>query len=156
MANNAMLAGHVTVEDFAIIGGMTPIHQFSRIGRYAMVGGFSRVSCDIPPYTIGGGIPYKFGGINLIGLKRHHFPLTVRKELSKVFKLTYRSGLRLEDAIKRIEAEAPMIPEVQHWLDFCRTSKRGLLGLQGITQEKEDASDEEFEEELEVQLKARL
>ena len=145
MANNAMLAGHVIVEDFAIIGGMTPVHQFSRIGRYAMVGGFSRVSNDIPPYTIGGGIPYKFGGINLIGLKRHKFPLSVRQELSKAFKLTYRSGLHLEEAIKLIEQEVQPIHEVKHWLDFCRTSKRGLLGLQGVTHEKDDEIEEEEE-----------
>ena len=146
MANNAMLAGHVVVEDYAIIGGMTPVHQFSRIGCYAMVGGFSRVSNDIPPYTIGGGIPYKFGGINLIGLKRHNFPYAVRKELSKVFKLTYRTNLHLEDAMQRIEQEVEPIHEVRHWLDFCRTSKRGLIGLQGITKEKEEEL-EEFDEE---------
>jgi UDP-N-acetylglucosamine acyltransferase len=152
MANNAMLAGHVVIEDCAIIGGMTPVHQFSRIGCYAMVGGFSRVSNDIPPYTVGGGIPYKFGGINLIGLKRHNFPLPVRRELSKAFRLTYRSGLHLDEAIRRIELEVDQLKEVQHWLDFCRNSKRGLIGLQGITNEKEDDSDD-FEEEL-VELKA--
>ena len=156
MANNAMLAGHVIVEDFAIIGGMTPIHQFSRIGTHAMVGGFSRIPSDIPPYTIGGGIPYKFGGINLIGLKRHSFPLSVRKELSKAFKITYRSGLHLEEALKRIELEVEPIPEVRHWLDFCRTSRRGLLGLQGVTQEKEEpASDFESEEEFAEPMKIK-
>jgi UDP-N-acetylglucosamine acyltransferase len=147
MANNAMLAGHVVIEDHAIIGGMTPVHQFSRIGKYAMVGGFSRISNDIPPYTVGGGIPYKFGGINLIGLKRHRFPLSVRRQLSRAFKLTYRTGLRLEEALERIERELEPIKEVKHWLEFCRSSKRGLLGLQGVTREKEDDASEEFEEE---------
>ena len=161
MANNAMLAGHVTVGDFAIIGGMTPIHQYSRVGAYAMVGGFSRIPNDIPPYTIGGGIPYKFGGINLIGLKRHAFPLSVRKELSKAFKLTYRSGLHLEEALRRIEQELEPIPQIQHWLDFCRTSRRGLLGLQGVAQEahekEESPSDFEGEEqELSLPLKVKL
>ena len=98
MSNNATLAGHVTVEDCAIIGGMTPIHQFVRIGRYAMVGGMSRVTHDIPPYTIGAGIPYKFGGLNIIGLKRHGFPLEIRRELSRAFKLLYRSHLQIEEA----------------------------------------------------------
>ena len=93
MSNNATLAGHVTVDDCAIIGGLTPIHQFVRMGRYAMVGGLSRVTHDIPPYTIGAGIPFKFGGLNIIGLKRHGFPLKVRRELAKVFKLLYRSKL---------------------------------------------------------------
>lgn len=134
MSNGAMLAGHVTVEDYAIIGGMTPVHQFSRIGCYAMVGGFSRVPRDIPPYTLGGGFPYKFGGINLIGLKRHKFPLEVRAALTRAFKLTYRSGLHLEEALSEIEkdAEAGHFAEVRHWIDFCRSSKRGLIGLEGI------------------------
>ena len=153
MANSAMLAGHVVVEDHAVIGGMTPVHQFSRIGCYSMVGGFSRVSNDVPPYTVGGGIPYKFGGINLIGLKRHGFSLSVRKELAKVFKLTYRSGLRLEEALTRIQKEVVLVPEVRHWLDFCLTSKRGLMGLQGVTQEQEELAREEFEEELTNSLK---
>lgn len=140
MSNNATLAGHVTVEDCAIIGGMTPIHQFSRIGCYSFVGGMSRVTHDIPPYTIGAGIPYKFGGLNLIGLKRHGFSLKTRLELSKAFKILYRSNLTLEEALARTERDLEPTPEVQHWVKFCRTSKRGLLGLQGITN-----SDEEYE-----------
>ncbi len=154
MANSAMLAGHVIVEDHAIIGGMTPVHQFSRIGSYSMVGGFSRVSNDVPPYTVGGGIPYKFGGLNIVGLKRHGFSLTARRELAKVFKLTYRSGLRLEEAIARIENEVEMTVEVKHWLDFCRTSKRGLMGLQGIT--KESTESEELEEDFVQPLKVTV
>ncbi|HSX25777.1 MAG TPA: acyl-ACP--UDP-N-acetylglucosamine O-acyltransferase [Chlamydiales bacterium] len=133
MSNSAMLAGHVIVEDCAIIGGMTPVHQFSRIGSYAMVGGFSRVPRDVPPFTVGGGFPYKFGGINIIGLKRHKFPLEVRIALSKAFKITYRSGLRLEEAIAQIEKEIQPHKEVLHWIEFCKSSKRGLIGLEGIT-----------------------
>ncbi len=134
MSNSAMLAGHVIVEDCAIIGGMTPIHQFSRIGKHAMVGGFSRVPRDVPPYTVGGGFPYKFGGINIIGLKRHKFSLDVRNALSKAFKITYRSGLHLEDALRQIEQDVEGCAEVRHWIEFCRTSKRGLIGLEGVTQ----------------------
>ena len=147
MANGALLAGHVTVEDFAIIGGMTPVHQFSRIGCYAMVGGFSRVPRDIPPYTIGGGFPYKFGGVNIIGLKRHKFSLEVRAALSKAFKITYRSGLHLNQAVAQIEQELEPLPEVKHWINFCKNSKRGLIGLEGITKGSEtaDGEGEEFE-----------
>ena len=133
MSNSAMLAGHVIVEDNAIIGGMTPVHQFSRIGCYAMVGGFSRVARDVPPYTVGGGFPYKFGGVNIIGLKRHKFPLEVRVALSKAFRITYRNGLHLNDAIEQITKEIEPHQEVLHWINFCKTSKRGLLGLEGIT-----------------------
>lgn len=147
MSNSAMLAGHVIIEDCAIIGGMTPIHQFSRIGCYAMVGGFSRVPRDVPPYTVGGGFPYKFGGINIIGLKRHQFPLEVRVALSKAFKLTYRSGLHLEEAISQIEKELAPHKEVQHWIQFCKTSKRGLLGLEGVAKLAASESEEQFFEE---------
>lgn len=147
MANSAMLAGHVTIGDCAIIGGMTPVHQFSRIGAYAMVGGFSRVPRDIPPYTIGGGFPYKFGGINIIGLKRHKFPLEVRVALSKAFKLTYRSGLHLEDAIGQIQSQLGSAPEVQHWIEFCKTSKRGILGLEGVTRAGQNENEEQYFEE---------
>ena len=129
MANASNLAGHVEVEYYAIIGGMTPIHQFSRIGCYAMVGGMSRVSHDIPPYSIGGGDPYRLGGLNIIGLKRHNFPLSVRNQLCKAFRLTYRNNFTLKTALSLIEKEVDLIHEVKHWLNFCKTSKRGLIGL---------------------------
>ncbi len=153
MANNAMLAGHVIVDDFAIIGGMTPVHQFSRIGRYAMVGGFSRITHDIPPYTIGAGSPYKLGGLNLVGLKRHGFPLEVRRTLTKAFKMTYRSGMRLSDALDQIESEVETNPHVRHWIEFCRSSKRGLIGFQGaLSQVLPDEDFDELEELLEERV----
>lgn len=147
MSNNATLAGHVIVEDFAIIGGLTPIHQFTRIGTHAMVGGLSRVTHDIPPFTIGAGVPFKFGGLNIVGLKRHNFPLKTRKELSKAFKILYRSHLNLSDAVKKIQEEVEMLPEVQHLVAFCSHSKRGLMGLQGISM-AEQKDEEESEEEV--------
>lgn len=140
MSNNATLAGHVIVENFGIIGGLTPVHQYVRIGTYAMVGGMSRVTHDIPPYTIGAGIPFKFGGLNLIGLKRHGFNLETRQALSKVFRLMYRSKLMPNEALARIEEEVDCLPEVQHWIEFCRKSKRGLMGLQGVMNVSEDES----------------
>jgi UDP-N-acetylglucosamine acyltransferase len=142
MSNNSMLAGHVIVEDYAVIGGLVPVHQFSRIGCYAMVGGFSRITHDIPPYTLGAGAPYKLGGLNLVGLKRHQFPYNVRRDLTRVFKLTYRSGLHLEDALDRIDKEIPKSTHIAHWLEFCRSSKRGLIGLQGVTHDAPDQLEE--------------
>jgi UDP-N-acetylglucosamine acyltransferase len=132
MANGAMLAGHVTVEDYANIGGMTPVHQFVRIGAYAMVGGLSRITNDIPPYTLGAGIPYRIAGLNLIGLKRHNFSIELRKALTRAFKLTYRSGIQFNEAVERIEQEVEKSDPIHHWIDFCKTSKRGLIGLQPI------------------------
>lgn len=149
LSNGVMLAGHVTIEDYAIVGGMTPVHQHSKIGSYSMVGGFSRIPRDIPPYTLGSGAPYKLGGLNLVGLKRHKFPLYVRQCLSRAFRLTYRSELHLQEALDRIEKEVELIPEVKHWIDFCRASKRGLICLEGITQRK---SDPDFEELLEEEM----
>jgi UDP-N-acetylglucosamine acyltransferase len=148
MANNASLAGHVVVEDYAIIGGMTPVHQFSRIGCYSMVGGFSRITHDVPPYSIGAGSPYKLGGLNLVGLKRHGFSLDVRKALTQAFRLTYRSGLHIDEALEKIETEVLSSSEVNHWVDFCRGSRRGLIGFQGVVVEpQEDFA--EYEELLE-------
>jgi len=130
MSNNATLAGHVIVEDYAIIGGLTPIHQFFRIGTHAMVGGISRVTGDIPPYTIGGGVPYKMGGINIVGLKRRGFPLETRNELGKAYRLVYREGLHLDEALERCEKELNPLPEVRHWINFCKATERGLAGFQ--------------------------
>jgi UDP-N-acetylglucosamine acyltransferase len=150
MANNAMLAGHVTVGDYVVIGGMTPVHQFVRIGDYSMVGGFSRVTHDIPPFTIGAGVPYEIGGLNLVGLKRHGFSYDQRKHLTKAFKTTYRSGMRLQDALQKIidENKEDQSQEVEKWVDFCKTTKRGLICLEGVAQKNlDDVQDPELLEE---------
>lgn len=145
MSNNATLAGHVTVEDCAVIGGMTPIHQFVRIGAYAMVGGMSRVTHDIPPYTIGAGIPFKFGGLNIIGLKRHGIPLEVRRELSRAYKILYRSNLHVQEALHLIEQECKPLPEIGHFIQFCKNTKRGLMCLQGAEEELPQLDEEGVE-----------
>lgn len=129
LANGVTLGGHVEVEDFAIVGGVTPIHQFCRIGKYAMVGGFSAIRLDVPPFTLGAGSPYRLGGLNRIGLMRNQFSLEERRLLAKVFKLCYRSNLSLDQALEKIEKELPMTENVLHWINFCKSSKRGLIGL---------------------------
>ncbi len=146
MANSSMLAGHVKVEDFAIIGGFTPVHQYTKIGCYSMVGGFSRVPLDVPPYIIGGDVPFRVAGLNRVGLRRHQFPLEVRLALAKAFRITYRMNLRLSEALKKIEEEVFPYPEVRHWLDFCTTSKRGLIDLGGITKKSCEESAETADE----------
>ncbi|CRX37842.1 acyl-ACP--UDP-N-acetylglucosamine O-acyltransferase [Estrella lausannensis] len=138
MSNGATLAGHVDVGDNAIIGGITPIHQFVSIGRNSMVGGMSRITHDIPPFTLGGGIPFKYGGLNIIGLKRAGYSLQVRQELSRAFKLVFRSRLKLEESLARCEEELEPLDEVVHFIQFCKASKRGLMGQQGITREQGD------------------
>lgn len=134
MSNCATLAGHVTIGEGAIVGGFAPVHQNVRIGDYAMVGGMSRVGHDIPPFTIGAGIPYRIGGINIVGLKRRGVPMETRNALSRLFKIFYRSEYKLEDAIRQAEEICEAIPEVQKWIDFCRNpSKRGIMGFQALT-----------------------
>lgn len=133
MANGVNLAGHVIVEDFANIGGMTPIHQHCRIGQHSMVGGLSRITHDVPPYTIGAGVPYKIGGLNLVGLKRRGFSLEERKNLTKAFRSVYRSELSLDEALSQLSEEFPESPHVQHWVNFCKSSKRGLISHQSLS-----------------------
>lgn len=140
MANGATLAGHVTVGSYAVIGGKTAVHQFTRIGEYAMVGAMSRAFHDMPPYMLGGGDPYRLGGINVVGLKRHGFSLKTRQYLFQAFRLLYRSRLHVAEALVRIEEEVGEDPEVKKLLAFCRSSKRGLIGL---TQEKKCDAEEE-------------
>ena len=136
MSNGVLLAGHIEIGDFAIIGGMTPLHQFVRVGSYAMVGGMSRVTHDVPPFTIGGDIPFRLAGLNMVGLKRHNFDLSLRQELTKVFKLTYRSGYTLREAITHIEKKLNNTECVKHWIDFCKNTKRGLIDFQSSTRRK--------------------
>ncbi|MGR3973689.1 MAG: acyl-ACP--UDP-N-acetylglucosamine O-acyltransferase [Candidatus Rhabdochlamydia sp.] len=152
MSNAVNLAGHVVIEDYAIIGGMSAVHQFTRIGCYAMVGGFSRVTHDIPPYTIGAGIPYKMGGLNLTGLKRHEFPMTVRRDLAKAFKLTYRSGMSLSEALEQIQQQIEPNLYIQHWVEFCLASRRGLIGFHHYKDKETVDQLEEYEELLEEKL----
>jgi UDP-N-acetylglucosamine acyltransferase len=140
MSNNATLAGHVIVDDHAIIGGLTPVHQFVRIGTGAMVGGLSRILRDVPPYTVGGGIPYKLGGINQVGLKRNNVSLETRKLLTRAYRFVYRSDLRLEEAVQKIEEELESCEEIREWVSFCKASSRGLIGM-GEAKEKAEAKE---------------
>jgi UDP-N-acetylglucosamine acyltransferase len=131
VANAATLAGHVEIGDFAIIGGLTGIHQFVRIGEYAMVGGLSGVPQDIPPYVTAVVSRDQKGtslfGLNLIGLKRHNFPEASVSALKKAYRILFRSGIPMQEAITKAEAEVEPLPEVIKLLEFIRASKRGVL-----------------------------
>jgi len=127
MSNAATLAGHIVIEDRAIIGGIVAIHQFCRVGTYAILGGFSGVLLDIPPYTKAQGDRAKLFGLNTVGLKRANFSEETMKALKKAYRIIFRSGLRLEKAIKTVgEDEISHTPEVQHLLHFIQHSKRGI------------------------------
>lgn len=148
MSNNATLAGHVQIEDYAIIGGMTPIHQFVRIGGYSFVGGLSRITQDVPPFTIVAGIPPKYGGLNLVGLKRHGFSLDVRRELSKAFRICLRSECSVEDAIKKCKTELKQCPEVEQWIQFFLKTQRGIIRDTGVDTGDVLEQDEELSKAL--------
>ncbi len=126
MANVATLAGHVLIEDYAIIGGLVAIHQFTRIGAYAMVGGFSGVNQDIPPYMISSGTPAKLFGLNTIGLKRQGFSDHIINELKKAYKILFREKRTLKDAIKKIQEDLPYTDEIKHLIEFIQKNKRGI------------------------------
>lgn len=126
LANAATLAGHITVEDHVIIGGLTAIHQFVRVGLHAYVGGKSAVVKDIPPYVIAAGDRAKLHGLNRVGLQRHGFSDETLKSLKKVYRIVFRFGLTLNEAIERCKAEVEPIPEVTQFIGFIQSSQRGI------------------------------
>jgi len=125
LANGATLAGHVTVDDHAILGGLSAVHQFTRIGCHVMISGGSMVAQDIVPYTIAQGDRAKTVGINLIGLKRRGYSEEALRKIKQAYKLVFRANLKLEEAIARIEAEC-VCPEVEPFLAFLKDRGRGI------------------------------
>lgn len=126
MANASNLAGHIHVEDYAIIGGLTGVHQFVRIGAHAMVGGCSAVSKDIPPYVLAEGNRARLHGLNLIGLKRRNFSPETIQALKEAYRILFRSSLLLKEAVAKVRAELPDLPEVRYFLSFIEHSSRGI------------------------------
>ena len=125
-ANNATLAGHIVVGDNATIGGLVAIHQFVRIGDYAYVGGKSAVGKDIPPYVLAAGDRAKLHGLNSVGLKRHGFSQETLFLLKKAYRIIFRIGITLNEAIERVKAEVEQAPEVVSLIDFIQSSRRGI------------------------------
>jgi UDP-N-acetylglucosamine acyltransferase len=126
MANNATLAGHITLGDYSTVGGLVAIHQFVRIGEYAFIGGKSAVVKDVPPYVIAAGDRVKLHGLNTVGLKRHGFSSETLAELKKTYRIIFRIGLTLNEAIERVKAEVNQIPEVTNFIEFLKSSSRGI------------------------------
>jgi UDP-N-acetylglucosamine acyltransferase len=126
-ANNASLAGHVRVDDHAILGGFTGVHQFCRIGAHVMIGIASVIRQDVPPFLTIAGSPAAPFGINSEGLKRRGFSPESLAALKRAYKTLYKSGLGLEDARKTIAADAEGIPEIQPLADFLAVPGRGII-----------------------------
>jgi len=126
LVNNATLAGHVTVGEFAQVGAFTPVHQFCRIGDHAFIGGCSTVTRDVPPYVLAVGNRAVAKGLNLVGLRRQGFTDGTIAMLKKAYRLVFRSKLRQDDAIQQILETVDQIPEVAKFIEFVRSSERGL------------------------------
>ena len=126
MSNVATLAGHVTVEDHAVIGGLAAVHQFCRIGRMAIIGGCSKVVQDVPPFMLADGNPARTRTINKVGMERNGLSEAAQAALKQAYKLLFREGLTISNALIRIEADLPPLPELQHLVQFARASERGL------------------------------
>jgi len=128
LANNATLAGHVIVEDRAILGGLSAVHQFVRIGKLSITGGCSKVVQDIPPFMMVDGHPAHAFGINTVGLDRAEFSQEEKSAIKKAFKIIFRSGLILKNVIKQIQQDIPSGPSIQTIIDFLEKSERGICG----------------------------
>ena len=126
MSNVATLAGHVTVEDHAVIGGLAAIHQFCRIGKMSIIGGCSKVVQDVPPFMLADGNPAETRTVNKVGLERNGVSEAAQAALKQAYKILFRDGLTITNALGRIEAELPALPEVQHLVKFVRATERGI------------------------------
>jgi UDP-N-acetylglucosamine acyltransferase len=126
IGNGTQLAGHVVIDDRAIVSGLVAVHQFARIGRHSFVGGCSRVAKDVPPYLKAVGNPVKLYGLNSVGLQRSGFDDAIVRELKRAYRLVFRSELNVSQAMTRARAELQDFPEVTAFLTFIEESERGI------------------------------
>jgi UDP-N-acetylglucosamine acyltransferase len=126
MSNVATLAGHVMVEDYAVIGGLAAIHQFCRIGRMAMIGGCSKVVQDVPPFMMADGNPAETRTINKIGMERNGVSEKAQGALRQAYKILFREGLTLRNAVVKVEKKLSGVEEIGHLVQFVRSSERGI------------------------------
>jgi UDP-N-acetylglucosamine acyltransferase len=126
MSNVATLAGHVTVGDYAVIGGLAAIHQFCRIGKMSMIGGCSKVVQDVPPFMMADGNPAETRTINKIGMERNGLSEKSQSAMRQAFKILFREGLTISNALVQLEKQLPELEEVQYLIQFVRSSERGI------------------------------
>lgn len=127
IANAVNMAGHVIIEDFAGVGGLTAIHQFVRLGQHCFVGGGLRIPKDVPPYILAMGEPLRYGGTNHVGLSRRGFSKEVLLEIRRAYKLIYRSTLTVSEAVAKIEETLKPLPEIRNIVEFVKKSERGII-----------------------------
>ncbi len=126
LANSVALAGHVEVEDHVICGGLAAIHQFTRLGKHAFISGGAMVGMDIPPYCTAQGDRAQLAGLNTVGLTRHGFNQEQVQRIKGAYKLVFRSGLGIREALGRVAAEFGGNPEIDHFVRFIEGSARGI------------------------------
>jgi UDP-N-acetylglucosamine acyltransferase len=126
LANSATLAGHINIGDYATIGGLSAIHQFVNIGEHAFISGLSGVPKDIPPYVIAAGPRVTLHGLNVVGLRRHGMSQSTIAKLKKTYRIVFRIGLTVKEAIERVRAQVELVPEVVNFIEFIQTSQRGI------------------------------
>lgn len=127
LANGVQLGGHVLINDYAIVGGLTPVHQFCKIGAHSLVGGGLRVVQDIPPFIIANGQPLRFSGINALGLRRRKFTASQRTNIKKVYKIIYNSNHNTSQALEKVKKDLNIKNEVLVIVDFIENSSRGII-----------------------------
>ena len=127
IANSVNMAGHVSVGDFVGIGGLVPIHQFVKIGSHCFIAGGCKVPKDIPPYILALGEPIRYGGLNVIGLRRRGFTPETMQQIKKAYRFLFQSKLLLKEALQKIEDELPPGPEIQYILSFIKSCERGVI-----------------------------
>ena len=127
IGNTVQVAGEVEIEDYAILSGGTLVHQFTKIGKHAMIQGGTRLGKDIPPYSMAGREPVSYVGINIVGLRRRGFTSEQINNIQEVYRYLYLSGYNISQAIERIEIELSESPERTDILDFVRASSRGVV-----------------------------
>lgn len=126
MSNATNLAGHIIIEDNAVIAGLTGIHQFVRVGKMSMIGAHSKVVKDVPPYILVDGHPARVNGINVVGLRRNGIKPELRDEIKRAYKILYRSNLNISQAIEKMDQELDASEEIEHLLRFLRNAQRGI------------------------------
>ena len=128
LANAVNLAGHVTLEDYATLGGLVPGHQFVRIGAHSYIGGGYRVSKDVPPYILASSEPLKYSGLNSVGLRRRGFTPESRQLMKQAYRILFRSEFNTSQALAKIKSELTQTEEIQAILQFVEKTQRGIIG----------------------------
>lgn len=126
-SNNGTLAGHVEVGNHVVLGGLTAVHQFCRIGPYSMTGGCSKIVQDVPPFLIADGNPAVVRGINKVGLERHGFTPDQLRNIKECYRVVYRQNLNVAQAVEHIRETVPDATEVESFVSFVASTTRGII-----------------------------